>query len=63
MVVMRALLVYFITTIHFYGTHEGFTVCLQLVGGVWEERNYKTMILWLCHSLVNHHSLTAEVFV
>jgi len=61
--VTRALLIYFVTTIHFRGTPEGFTVCLQLVGGVWEEINYKTMILLLCQGLVNHHSLTAEVCV
>jgi len=32
--VTRALLIYFITTVHFHGPHEGFTVCLQLVDGV-----------------------------
>jgi len=62
-VVIRAVLVYFVITVQYYGTHEGFTVCLQLVGGVWEERNYKTMILWLCHGLVIHHPLTADVCV
>jgi hypothetical protein len=63
MVVMRAVLVYFVTAVHFHGTHEGFTDCLQLVGGVWEDSNYKTMILWLCHGLVNLQSVTAEVCV
>lgn len=52
-----------LTTVHFHGTHEGFTDCLQLVGSVWEERNYKTMILWLCLGLVKHQSLTAEICV
>jgi hypothetical protein len=45
MVVLRALLVYLVTTVHFHGTHEGFTHALQLTGGVWEERHQKTMIL------------------